>query len=192
MNCVNCGCRLTFFNETDELWSGTERVFCVSCRKRITPFLEEKVEGGNLTHLHERKAALIARGVTPEGYAHLSEYCKYLDSLLAPRRSLIPDALPPEPIPEDPAGSDADPRAREGGVDSADVRAALDAQRRANERIEGAIENVSTELVDGTQLIGNRMEKIQEKIRLLIYLASIGAVGGVLAFLIALLVLINR
>ena len=64
MNCVNCGCRLTFFNETDELWSGTERVFCTSCRKKITPFLEEPALPDNLTHLRDRRDALLARGVT--------------------------------------------------------------------------------------------------------------------------------
>ena len=97
MNCVNCGCRLTFFNETDELWGGTDRAFCVSCRKLITPFLEEATQTDNLTHLRERRAALMARGITPEGYAHLSEYCKHLDALLARRRRVIPDSIPPEP-----------------------------------------------------------------------------------------------
>ena len=88
MNCVNCGCRLTFFNETDELWSGTDRALCVSCRKKITPFLEEPAQPDNLTHLRDRRDALIARGVTPEGYAHLTEYCRHLDALLEQAQAL--------------------------------------------------------------------------------------------------------
>ena len=76
MNCVNCGSRLTFFNETDALWSGTDRALCASCRKKITPFLEEAAPDGNVQHLHDRRDALIARGVTPEGFAHLNDYCR--------------------------------------------------------------------------------------------------------------------
>ena len=41
MNCVNCNSRLFLFNETEELYPGSELVFCSSCRKKIAPFLED-------------------------------------------------------------------------------------------------------------------------------------------------------
>ena len=187
MNCVNCGCRLTFFNETDELWSGTERVFCTSCRKKITPFLEEPALPDNLTHLRDRRDALLARGVTPEGYAHLTEYCKHLDTLLSRRRRTIPDAIPAEPIPT--AENAADPATEQPAPANGDLLAALAAQKKQNERIEAELDDLSTELGDGTRILGDRMERLRERVRLLIYLASIGAVGGVLAFLVSLIVL---
>ena len=187
MNCVNCGCRLTFFNETDELWSGTERAFCTSCRKKITPFLEEPALPDNLTHLRDRRDALIARGVTPEGYAHLTEYCKHLDTLLSRRRAAIPAEIEPEPIPTERDG--ADPAAPTSAPANGDVLAALAAQKRQNEKIESELDALSTELGDGTRILGDRMERLRERVRLLIYLASIGAVGGVLAFLVSLIVL---
>ncbi len=193
MNCVNCGCRLTFFNETDELWSGTDRVLCVSCRKKVTPFLEEPTETDNLTHLHERRDALVARGITPEGYAHLTEYCKYLDTLLAKRRP-IPDEIPADPEPQTATGEGREEaRAQTPGVNggSADLRVALIAQKKANEKLEERIDALGTELGDSARLLCDKMERMREKIRLLIYLASIGAVGGVLAFLVALIVLIR-
>ena len=193
MNCVNCGCRLTFFNETDELWSGTERALCVSCRKKITPFLEEPTQSDHLTHLRERRDALVARGITPEGYAHLSEYCKYLDALLAKRRRDLPDEIPAEPYPEetnDPTQENGKAPAVNGNGGS-ELRVALAAQKKANEKIEGQLDVLGTELGDSTRILCDRMERMRERIRLLIYLASIGAVGGVLAFLVALIVLIR-
>ena len=187
MNCVNCGCRLTFFNETDELWSGTERAFCTSCRKKITPFLEEPAQPDTLTHLRDRRDALIARGVTPEGYAHLTEYCRHLDALLSRRRQAIPAAIEPEPIPPETDGDD--PSAAQPVPANGDLLAALAAQKKQNERIEAELDDLSTELGDGTRILGDRMERLRERVRLLIYLASIGAVGGVLAFLVSLIVL---
>ena len=189
MNCVNCGCRLTFFNETDALWSGTDRALCHSCRKKITPFLEEPAQGDNLTHLRDRRDALVARGLTPEGYAHLTEYCKHLDALLSRRRRELPDEIPAEPVPEtgeDPTGAGETAQSPSAG---GDLRAALSAQRKANEKLETRLDAVSTELGDATRLLCDRMERLGERIRLLIYLASIGAAGGVLAFLVSLIVL---
>ena len=194
MNCVNCGCRLTFFNETDELWSGTDRALCVSCRKKITPFLEEPAQTDNLTHLHDRRDALIARGITPEGYAHLTEYCKHLDSLLAKGRREIPDEIPAEPNPEetDPNGQEpAASAAASGNVGGGEWRVALAAQKKENEKIERQIDVLGTELGDSTRILCDRLERMRERIRLLIYLASIGAVGGVLAFLVSLIILIR-
>ncbi|MBP5429157.1 MAG: hypothetical protein J6Z04_07750 [Clostridia bacterium] len=194
MNCVNCGCRLTFFNETDELWSGTDRALCVSCRKKITPFLEEPTQGDNLAHLHERRDALIARGITPEGYAHLTEYCKHLDSLLAKGRREIPDEIPAEPYPETPDAEGQEtvaPAAAAGNGGGGEWRVALAAQKKENEKIERQLDVLGTELGDSTRIICDRLERMRERIRLLIYLASIGAVGGVLAFLVSLIVLIR-
>ena len=192
MNCVNCGCRLTFFNETDELWSGTERAFCASCRKKITPFLEESVSGDHLTHLHERRDALIACGITPEGYAHLTEYCKHLDALLAKRRRELPDEIPAEPYPEESDGEGKE-TAQTAPVQSngngSELRVVLAAQKKENEKIQNELDEIQTELGDSTQILCDRMERMRERIRLLIYLASIGAVGGVLAFLVSLIVL---
>lgn len=188
MNCVNCGCRLTFFNETDELWSGTERVFCTSCRKKITPFLEEPAQPDNLTHLRDRRDALIARGVTPEGYAHLTEYCRHLDTLLSRRRAVIPDEIEATPIPTEQDGS-APNAAPPTALTNGDLLAALARQKKQNEKIETDLDALSTELGDNARLLCDRMERLRERVRLLIYLASIGAVGGVLAFLVSLIVL---
>ncbi len=190
MNCVNCGSRLTFFNETDALWSGTDRALCASCRKKITPFLEEAAPDGNVQHLHDRRDALIARGVTPEGFAHLNDYCKHLDALLAKRRRQIPDEIPAEPIPEgtekvESEGTAASPVPSNGE----DLRVALAQQRKANEKLESQLDTLTTELADSTRILCDRLERMRERIRLLIYLASIGAVGGVLAFLVSLIVL---
>ena len=189
MNCVNCGCRLTFFNETDELWNGTDRALCASCRKKIAPFLEEPAPIDNMTHLRDRRDALIARGVTPEGYAHLTEYCKHLDALLAKRRRAIPDEIPSEPIPSEQNGASPDASAPVPANDGADLRAALALQTKQNEKIETELDALGTELGESTQLLCDRMERMRERIRLLVYLASIGAVGGVLAFLVSLIVL---
>lgn len=194
MNCVNCGCRLTFFNETDVLWNGTERAFCASCRKKITPFLEESAEGGHLTHLHERRDALIASGITPEGYAHLTEYCKHLDALLAKRRRELPDEIPAEPYPVEPEGEGneaAQSTVAQSNGNGGDLRVVLAAQKKENEKIEGELDAIRTELGDSTEVLCDRMERMRERIRLLIYLASIGAVGGVLAFLVSLIVLLR-
>ena len=192
MNCVNCGCRLTFFNETDELWSGTERAFCASCRKKITPFLEEPVSGDHLSHLHERRAALIASGITPEGYAHLTEYCKHLDALLAKHRRELPDEIPAEPYPEESDGEGKE-TAQTAPVQNNgnELRVVLAAQKKENEKIQNELDEIQTELGDSTEVLCDRLERMRERIRLLIYLASIGAVGGVLAFLVGLIVLLR-
>ena len=192
MNCVNCGCRLTFFNETDELWSGTERAFCASCRKKITPFLEESVSGDHLSHLHERRDALIASGITPEGYAHLTEYCKHLDALLAKRRRELPDEIPAEPYPEESDGEGKE-TAQTAPVQNNgnELRVVLAAQKKENEKIQNELDEIQTELGDSTEILCDRLERMRERIRLLIYLASIGAVGGVLAFLVSLIVLLR-
>ncbi|MBO4283924.1 MAG: hypothetical protein J5958_04790 [Clostridia bacterium] len=194
MNCVNCGCRLTFFNETDVLWNGTERAFCASCRKKITPFLEEPVSGDHLSHLHERRDALIASGITPEGYAHLTEYCKHLDALLAKRRRELPDEIPAEPYPEESDGErkeTAQASVSQTNGNGSELRVVLAAQKKENEKIENELGALQTELGDSTEILCNRMERMRERIRLLIYLASIGAVGGVLAFLVSLIVLLR-
>ena len=189
MNCVNCGCRLTFFNETDALWSGTDRTLCASCRKKITPFLEEPAQGDNLTHLRDRRDALIARGVTPEGYAHLTEYCKHLDSLLTRRRRNLPDEILAEPIPEGGEAAPGEGETAQTPASGGDLRVALAAQRKANEKLEARLDTLATELGDATRILCDRTERLGERIRLLVYLASIGAVGGVLAFLVSLIVL---
>ncbi|MBR4769696.1 MAG: hypothetical protein IK090_02070, partial [Clostridia bacterium] len=61
--------------------------------------------------------------------------------------------------------------------------------RKANEKLESQLDTLTTELADSTRILCDRLERMRERIRLLIYLASIGAVGGVLAFLVSLIVL---
>ena len=99
------------------------------------------------------------------------------------------EETPAEPIPEtgeDPTGAGETAQSPSAG---GDLRAALSAQRKANEKLETRLDAVSTELGDATRLLCDRMERLGERIRLLIYLASIGAAGGVLAFLVSLIVL---
>lgn len=86
MNCVNCNSRLFLFNETEELYPGSERVFCSSCRKKIIPFLEDAVlTGTHAEHLEAWRGDLTAAGVTPRGMSALSAYCAYMDRI-TPRR----------------------------------------------------------------------------------------------------------
>lgn len=203
MNCVNCGCRLTFFNETDELWSGTERSFCLSCREKITPFLEEPFGESHISHLVERKAALIAHGITAEGYAHLGEYCRYLDGLLAkpvieaPRDRVEPDAKEEreEPIRqfesfrstlrEDKEGANGEPTDKQ-------AQAMLSTQLRANHALRTDVRELGNEIREGTKLLADKSERMQEKIRLMSYLAATGAISGLLSFLAVLLLLIVK
>lgn len=87
MNCVNCNTRLFLFNETEELFPGSEAVFCASCRKKIAPFLEETNHyETHAEHLAAWKQELSARGITPRGMNALSAYCAYLDRI-TPRKT---------------------------------------------------------------------------------------------------------
>ena len=87
MNCVNCNSRLFLFNETDELFPGSEAVFCSSCRKKISPFLDDPNRyPTHAEHLAAWKQNLTSVGVTPRGMNALSAYCAYLDRI-TPRRA---------------------------------------------------------------------------------------------------------
>ena len=149
------------------------------------------METDNLTHLRDRRDALIARGITPEGYAHLTEYCKHLDSLLAKRRREIPDEIPTEPMPTDAASGRENASSLPAAGGGTELRTVLAQQRRENEKIERELDSLGSEIGDSTRVLCDKMERMREKIRLLILLASVGAVGGVLAFLVALIVLIR-
>ncbi len=198
MNCVNCGSRLTFFNETDELWGGTERALCLSCRKVIDPFLDEGASASHIEHLSQRKAALIARGLTAEGYAHLEEYCRYLDTLLGdkahterdgkvtPARRVSPLRAIRESMQQEPA-LEATPVS----IDDTS-RALLDAQGRANRALRGEVKDLSASLTDTTRLFSDRLEGLMERLRLLTYLAIAGAATGTLSILMLIILLIIR
>ena len=87
MNCVNCNSRLFLFNETEELYPGSELVFCSSCRKKVAPFLEDPNRyPTHAEHLEAWKRDLTAVGVTPRGMQALSAYCAYLDRITPKRQ----------------------------------------------------------------------------------------------------------
>ena len=201
MNCVNCACRLTFFNETDELWGGTERALCHSCREKIDPFLNEVRVGSHVDHLHERRAALSARGLTAEGLAHLEDYCRYLDSLTVKPATPISEVSAPlsrrKPA-ESPLAAlrrtmREEPREEESvaSVPHND-RETLDAVIRSNQVIRSDIRELSSQQSDGVRILADKLERLQEKMRLVTYLAAAGAGSGLLAFLSVVLLLILR
>ena len=87
MNCVNCNSRLFLFNETEELYPGSELVFCSSCRKKVATFLEDPNRyPTHAEHLEAWKRDLTAVGVTPRGMQALSAYCAYLDRITPKRQ----------------------------------------------------------------------------------------------------------
>ena len=109
MNCVNCNSRLFLFNETEELYPGSELVFCSSCRKKIAPFLEDPNRyPTHAEHLEAWKRDLTAVGVTPRGMQALSAYCAYLDRITPKRQEPREPAreeqpmLSPRPAPQPP------------------------------------------------------------------------------------------
>ena len=204
MNCVNCGCRLTFFNETDELWGGTERAFCYSCRQKITPFLNEQSVGSHIEHLRARKAPLIARGITAEGYAHLEEYCRHLDRLMSV-------SAPAAEAEEEQGGGqsskkqeqlspiDAIRRTIRGEKDGEESRLTQKEEHelrevvvRSHHLLRNEVREIAEHQGENTRMLSDRFEKMQEKIRLLTYLAAAGAGSGVLSFLTLLLFMILR
>ena len=100
MNCVNCNSRLFLFNETEELYPGSELVFCSSCRKRIAPFLEDPNRyPTHAEHLEAWKRDLTAVGVTPRGMQALSAYCAYLDRITPKRQVPRETARDEQPVP---------------------------------------------------------------------------------------------
>lgn len=87
MNCVNCNSRLFLFNETEELYPGSELVFCSSCRKKVAPFLEDPNRyPTHAEHLEAWKRDLTAVGVTPRGMQALTAYSAYLDRITPKRQ----------------------------------------------------------------------------------------------------------
>lgn len=204
MNCVNCGCRLTFFNETDELWGGTERAFCYSCRQKIAPFLNEQSVGSHIEHLRGRRAPLIARGLTAEGYAHLEEYCRYLDTLMIVPSSAEKSEDPPtvEDAPkkqEQSSPLDAIRRTIRGEKDSGEAKLTQKEEHelrevivRSHHLLRNEVREIAEHQGENTRMLSDRFEKMQEKIRLLTYLAAAGAGSGVLSFLTLLLFMILR
>ncbi len=203
MNCVNCGCRLTFFNETDELWGGTERALCHTCRGRVAPFLDETCVGSHVDHLRERRAALVARGVTAEGLAHLQEYCKHLDELTVkpgiPSADDVPAPLRPKhraeksplaalrrTIQSEPSEEEPAPEPSRGD------RELKELVIRSNQIIRSDLREKETAESERIRILTDRMERLQDRLRLITYLAAAGAGSGILAFLTVLLSLIIR
>lgn len=207
MNCVNCGCRLTFFNETDELWGGTERAFCYTCRQKIAPFLNEQSVGSHIEHLRARKAPLIARGITSEGYAHLEEYCRHLDTLMivsssaekepmADGRQSVDEPRTPQeqlsPIDAIRRTIRGEPIDEEKHLTQKEERELREVVVRSHHLLRNEVRDIAEHQGENTRLLSDRFEKMQEKIRLLTYLAAAGAGSGVLSFLTLLLFLIIR
>lgn len=205
MNCVNCGCRLTFFNETDELWSGTERAFCYTCRQKIAPFLNEQSIGSHVEHLRARKAPLIARGISAEGYAHLEEYCHHLDTLMVVSTPVEQEQdaessdeqtpkkqeqlSPLDAIRRTIRGEQLDEEKRPAPKEERELREVV---VRFHHHLRNEIRDIAEHQGENTRMLSDRFEKLQEKIRLLTYLAAAGAGSGVLSFLTMLLFMILR
>lgn len=100
MNCVNCNSRLFLFNETEELYPGSELVFCSSCRKKVAPFLEDPNRyPTHAEHLEAWKRDLTAVGVTPRGMQALTAYCAYLDRITPKRQEPRESTREAQPLP---------------------------------------------------------------------------------------------
>lgn len=100
MNCVNCNSRLFLFNETEELYPGSELVFCSSCRKKVAPFLEDPNRyPTHAEHLEAWKRDLTAVGVTPRGMQALTAYCAYLDRITPKRQEPRESTRETQPLP---------------------------------------------------------------------------------------------
>ena len=100
MNCVNCNSRLFLFNETEELYPGSELVFCSSCRKKVAPFLEDPNRyPTHAEHLEAWKRDLTAVGVTPRGMQALTAYCAYLDRITPKRQEPRESMREGQPLP---------------------------------------------------------------------------------------------
>ncbi len=111
MNCANCKSRLFFSGDNEELFPGSELVFCYACKKKVTPFLEERnTFPTHAAHLSARRRELELGGVTPAGMSALTAYCAYLDRI-APRRKDV--AANPPPIPAVPTTTATTPSAVE-------------------------------------------------------------------------------
>ncbi len=80
MHCANCRSKLFQSDENEELFPGSELVFCYACQKKITPFLQDKIPGvTNVERLKARRRELELSGMTPAGISALTAYCAYLD-----------------------------------------------------------------------------------------------------------------
>lgn len=203
MHCVNCGCRLTFFNETDELWGGTERALCHTCRERVSPFLDETCVGSHVDHLRERRAALVARGVTAEGLAHLQEYCKHLDELTVkpgiPSADDVPAPLRPKRRAEEsPLAALRRTMKSEPGDEapaaepSRGDRELRDLVIRSNQIIRSDIRENETAESERIRILTDRIERLSDRLRLITYFAAAGAGSGILAFLAVMVSIIIR
>lgn len=99
MHCANCNSKQFFFNDAEELFPGSDLVFCYACRKKITPFLEERnTFPTHAMHLESWRRELEAVGVTPSGMAALSTYCAYLDRI-SPKQRTEEVAAAPAAVP---------------------------------------------------------------------------------------------
>ena len=98
MKCANCGARKFFFVDGEELFPGSDIQFCTPCRKKVTPFLEERnTYPTHVSHLVAKKAELEEAGVTTSGLDALGAYCAYLDRI-TPK----PQATSEEPLAQKP------------------------------------------------------------------------------------------
>ncbi len=160
MNCANCHGRLFFFADNEELFPGSELVFCYACRKKITPFLEERnTYATHAAHLNARRRELEVAGVTPAGISALTAYCAYLDRI-APRRREV--AAPP-------------------------VQTARRENAEPVTEYENAV--APTELRDETLELNERIDTLSLRLRFALTLAGIGSLTGI-GSLIAVLYLI--
>jgi hypothetical protein len=68
----------------------------------------------------------------------------------------------------------------------------LSTQLRANHALRTDVRELGNEIREGTKLLADKSERMQEKIRLMSYLAATGAISGLLSFLAVLLLLIVK
>jgi hypothetical protein len=166
--------------------------------------LNEQSVGSHIEHLRARKAPLIARGITAEGYAHLEEYCHHLDTLMVvpkpteeteEKESIESESSKGETL----SPIDAIRRTIRGEKDTGEARLTQKEEQglreivvRSHHLLRNEVREIAEHQGENTRLLSDRFEKMQEKIRLLTYLAAAGAGSGVLSFLTLLLFLIIR
>ncbi len=151
MNCANCHSRLFAFGDNEELFPGSELVFCYACRKKITPFLEERnTFPTHAAHLNARRREMELSGITPAGMSALSAYCAYMDRI-APRHGEV--AAPPARVAE--VASPHTPTYTPPAVNERD------------------------ELQDETLELHNRIDTLTARVRLALLLAGISGLTGV-------------
>jgi hypothetical protein len=165
MHCANCNGKQFFFNDAEELYPGSELVFCYACRKKVTPFLEERnTYPTHAMHLDARRRELEAVGVTPSGMSALAAYCNYLDRI-SPRRDEVA-AAPVAP-------------SKSAVPTLAQVVPAKD--------IVGKIEDNHVQIVQ----LNRQMDNLQHRMRLVIWAACTGGAASIGSFIALLMILLG-